>query len=538
MKRHGFPICLIVMLSLALYANTLKNGFLLDDYDTVVNNELIKDFHNLPKLFERDYFKLSGEMSYRPFVTFTYFIDYRLYGLKPWGYHLTNTLLHAVNGILLYAFMTLLLQPSSIRAQQPKFPTVFSNRPLLISLLLAAHPVLTEAVNGISFREDLLTFLFYIATLTIYIAMRNDRFRKATGIYLLSCFLYFLALFSKEMAVTLPLVIICYEWVYSDKKNLYSLFNLYNMGYIAVTLIYIYIRFYRFYNPDPVLTILTPPWDINERLFTMPWLFFNHLKVTIFPIDLSTDHIINPIKLVTSSTFIISTIAITLLLIITFTIKNKKEIVFGILFFFVSLIPVYNVIPIVIPFAERYLYLPIFGLAIVTASMSRFILISQSSKNRNLFTLIVSLFILSLYSFAVVKRNMVWQDDYSFWSDTVRKAQKSARAHHNLGTVYADRRELDKAIQEFRIALKLNPFDPRYHSNLGIAYADKGILGDALREFQNVVSIIPNDPLSRYNLGVTYLKTGLLDKAKQEFELALKLNPDYIQAQQALKSID
>lgn len=545
MKRHVLPISLILVISFALYANTLKNDFLLDDYDTVVNNSLITNFHNLPELFNKDsYFRLSGEMSYRPFVTFTYFIDYRLYGLNPWGYHLTNTLLHAVNGVMLYIFMTLLLRPSTVCAQQQKIlSAVFSNRPLLISLLFATHPVLTEAVNGISFREDLLVFLFYTSTLTLYLIFRNKRIIETTyfslAIYFLSCILYFLALFSKEMAVTLPLVVICYEWVYSDNKRFFLMFNPYSIGYICITLLYGYIRFYRFYNPDPMLTILTPPWDLNERIFTLPWLFLNHLKVAFFPVSLSTDHMINPIKDISSPSFIVPAIAAFLLLLITFTaVKDKKEVALGILFFYISLIPVYNLIPLVMPYAERYLYLPIVGLIVVMGSITNLIFEAKSSKNRNILMLVVFLFILGLYSFAGINRNIVWRDDFSFWSDTVRKAPKSARAHHNLGTIYAGSGEFDKAIREYNTALNLNPFDPRYRSNLAITYADKGMLGDALREFQNVIRIIPSDPLSHYNLGVTYLKMGSRGKAKEEFELALKLKPDYIQAKQALIPID
>lgn len=103
---HFLLISLIITSSIAIYSNALKNGFVGDDKATITNNSLIKDIHNLPKLFEkRAYFTSSGEFSYRPFTTFTYFIDYSLYRDKVWGYHLTNIILHAVNGVLLYIFL-------------------------------------------------------------------------------------------------------------------------------------------------------------------------------------------------------------------------------------------------------------------------------------------------------------------------------------------------------------------------------------------------------------------------------------------------
>ena len=135
-------ILFIIILAAILYANTLNNGFVYDDDYTVVNNVFISDFHNLTELLQKNYFPSSGEITYRPVVTLTYFIDYALYGLKPWGYHLTNVLLHAANGVLLYIFLTLLFSGEGA--------------PLVTALLFLTHPVLTEAVNAISFREDLL----------------------------------------------------------------------------------------------------------------------------------------------------------------------------------------------------------------------------------------------------------------------------------------------------------------------------------------------------------------------------------------------
>ena len=120
--QHILSILLILLISIAIYSNTLKNGFVYDDEFTIVNNTLIKNFSNLSKLFTREYFISSGEMSYRPVVTFTYFIDYALYGLKPYGYHLTNLILHAMNGVILYIFLTLCIaQSSRLKAQNNYF---------------------------------------------------------------------------------------------------------------------------------------------------------------------------------------------------------------------------------------------------------------------------------------------------------------------------------------------------------------------------------------------------------------------------------
>jgi len=106
---HILSVSLILIISIAIYSNTLKNGFVYDDESTIVNNTLIKDFSNISKLFTKEYFISSAEASYRPVVTFTYFLDYAIYGLNPYGFHLTNLILHAINGVLLYIFLTSLI---------------------------------------------------------------------------------------------------------------------------------------------------------------------------------------------------------------------------------------------------------------------------------------------------------------------------------------------------------------------------------------------------------------------------------------------
>ncbi|MBI5750153.1 MAG: hypothetical protein HZA00_13630 [Nitrospinae bacterium] len=152
-QHHILSISLILLISIAIYSNTLKNGFVYDDEVTVVNNTLIKNLDNLPKLFSRtDYFATSGEMSYRPVVTLTYFIDYAIYGLKPYGYHLTNLLLHAMNGVLLYIFLTLCIaQSSKLEAQSNYFqlstfslqPSAFSLQPSAFFQPLSLPPILS-----------------------------------------------------------------------------------------------------------------------------------------------------------------------------------------------------------------------------------------------------------------------------------------------------------------------------------------------------------------------------------------------------------
>ncbi len=523
MKRHIPTVLLILIISLALYANTLKNGFVYDDEGTVVNNILITDLGNIVKLFDRKaYFSESGEETYRPFVTFTYFLDYALYGLKPWGYHLTNILLHAINGVLFYAFLTLIIPPSAAKDRELTSSFII-NAPLISSLFFITHPVLTEAINAVSFREDLLTTFFYLMTLNIYIFMNSKSgFKYGALLYLLSCLTFIIGLLSKEMAVTLPIVILCYEWTFIEEMGIRVLLNLRNTGYFACLAAYGYLRFFYFYNPSEANIV---SWQLTERVLTIPWVFINFLKLTLFPVSLSADYEIAPIKNSISSSFILPIIILTLLAFAAWSQRKKqKHIAFGISFFFITLLPVSNIIPIINPFAERYLYLPSIGFAIVIGVFLNYIY-----KNLKLESVLsvaaIFIILLAIYSFMVISRNKVWRDDYSLWSDAVRKLPNNSWPRHNLGILYSNQGRLDEAIRELKTAIGMKSTNPTYYYNLGIIYFKKGQMDRALEQYKTVSAQRPNYPDIHYQLGLVYNSLGNLDKAMQEYKMALSETP-------------
>lgn len=569
MGRHILPVLLLVFISFALYTNTLNNGFVYDDKGTIVSNAGISRLDNIKKLFNTEYFAISGEMTYRPVVTFTYILDYALFGLKPLGFHLMNVLLHAFNGVVLYIFLSLLSGP--LKFSHSKF-----NVPFLTSLLFMTHPALTEAVNAVSFREDLLVCLFYITALSLYIRARSlSATKDVKAHYIFSYLSYSFALLSKEMAATLPLIVCCYEWAYVAKKKQGASdsgqFNLYILGYFAVTLLYLYLRFFYFYN---IAESMIDKFDFKDRVLTLPWLLSNYIKITLFPVSLSAYYAIAPVKSIDSALFFYPIIIIFLLFVIAlpFTIKDKN-IIAGIIFFLIVLIPVYNIVPIGVPFAERYLYLPTVGFSMFMGIIIHSFLNNKAASSYRIAWLSIIFFIvISINSLLVVKRNMVWQNDFSLWYDVVKKMPNSAFAHNNIGLAYAEDSQFDAAITHFQKAVQLqpnylypysnlgfvysqqsrfdeavkvykyvlteNPYDPIVHSNLGVVYRKQKQFDKAIQEFKTAIQLNPIDYVSHYNVGLVYADQGLYDEAMHEYETALKLKPDYLEAQINIKIVN
>ena len=328
-----------------------------------------------------------------------------------------------------------------------------------------------------------------------------------------------------------------------------SLFNPYIIGYIAITCFYLYLRFFLFHNP---VEETLHGWLLSERLMTLPYLILKYLLLLIAPVSLSADYVITPVNSPFSLIFIVSVFVVILLLITIYKSRQSNvgqgfslALSFGISFFLLTMLPVYNAIPIVNPFAERYLYLPMVGFSIIVGvGIHRIFTIKTSSpirgegggegwflKRRNLYILAVSIVIISIYSFAVIQRNRIWLDDYSLWSDTVIKMPESTRAHHGIGIVYFKQGRLYEAMEELKLALSLKPgFATDAHNIIGLIYEKQGQIDEAIKEFKMALSLKPDLHEVHYNLGLVYAKQGQIDEAIKEFKMALSLKANYADA--------
>lgn len=566
-------ILLIIALPLIAFLNTLDNTFVYDDVFTITDNYFIRNWGNFPAFFTDDYFKYSGEVTYRPVVTFSYFIDYSLWHLNPAGFHLTNILLHAVNAVLVYLLISAVSRSSTAS--------------FLPSILFALHPILTEAVNGISYREDLFATTFFLGSALLFIqsAIRNPQSKiHYYFLYIPALFSYLLALCSKEMAITLPLIIFLLDWLLGDKGRIKKNIINYYIGFILVSIFYLFLRFVWFHNPVEK-QLMYPDNSFLVNLLTMPKIFCSYIKLFFFPISFNAEYIIAHTKTPFAATFILSIIFLGVIGVITYRFYHHSRcLFFFMLWFFVTLAPMLNIMPIANIMAERYLYLPSVGfcaiLAYITIGIWRYactfisweggnLNVSTSRFNQLLLVFVTCLILIPAvqYSVFTIKRNKIWKDPFTFWSKTVEDSPNSSRAHNNLGMIYLQKDKTDLAICEFQASIAIES-DPEYHHNLGMAYQKKGMKEEALQEYYRVLAVNPNSALTynnmgnilidtgrfdegilkfkeavrlkpsyydaHYNLGLAYFKKGLLDASIGEFELAIHYEPDHAEAHSCL----
>lgn len=569
-----YQITLIIVVSVLLYLYTIGNNFVYDDKFTVVNNYLIRSWHKVPIIFSSDYFTAAGELSYRPLVTLSYFIDYSLWRLNPIGYHLTNLFLHSLNTVLLFFLLIRLF--STINGETNKEPNQAFPRnsggsfsgftaaktsvPFMASLIFCTHPLLAEAVNAISYREDLLATSFYFAAFLFYLTSHQHR---PIVWYAASLICYLMGLFSKEITITFPVLIVLYDTMTGGKTRLAYKGIRYYIGYALVSVFYILIRFVFLHNPTESY-IPYPHDSLWVNFLTMSKVLASYIKLLFFPVNLNADYIVPYATSPLEISFISSLLLIISVVVITYRLFFYSKILFiSVLWFFITLLPVMNIVPIENIMAERYLYIPLVGFCIPVGFLLNRIPIFRTKQkllNSCSFTFIVTLILIG-FSWQTCRISKIWFDDLSLWSMTAKRSPQSSRAHNNLGVLYKKMGLMDAAIREYTTAIQIKPDYSEAHGNLANIYLDKGLsildkqtlskthnnlakayideghLKNAIAEYKKSLEISPFNETAHFNLGVTYGKLGLSGNAETEYENVIQINTNNPHAHNNLGNI-
>nr|MQY69308.1 hypothetical protein [Bacillota bacterium] len=427
-KKGGttfIAVALIIILGFSIYANSLANKFVYDDFDVVKENTFITSWGNIKHFFSQNYFKFSGEYTYRPMLTLTYFLDYSTWGIEPFGFHLTNVILHTLNGILLYFFLIYLL--AEFKGEPFRTKTDYwLGLPLLASLFFIAHPIQTESVNAISFREELLFTFFFFLSLIMYLKTRTAGTKGQRRIYYLSSLsFYLLSVLTKEMAFILPLIIVLIDL--SSHRSLERKVRIKSYaGYLLVAAICLYIRFFLMANKEKVLASGYLGGNLYSALLSTAPIILTYLRLLLFPAPLYAERIPFVFHSLTEPVVYLSILFIFIILFLLIRNARRPLLFFSGLWFFITLLPVANIIPIANPVAERYLYLPSVGFFILLGYA--FILFYRKARKTRVIPIIILIALIGSYSYLTSKQNRYWNNPIDFWERTLKFAAASPRA--------------------------------------------------------------------------------------------------------------
>ncbi len=502
-RKSALPLFGLLLVVLLTYGFFLGNPFVFDDGLVIADNLFIRSMSHAKDLFTSSYFSGSGELSYRPWVTFTYMIDYALFGLAHWGYHAHNVLAHLA---VMAAFLWLL-----------EGLGILGWSAWVATFLIALHPVAVESVICPSNREELYCALFLL--LSLGFLMRKRLLPWA-------CALFGLALLSKETAVALPLLwagALFAQWRASRVRATQGLSA---AGALCATLsLYFVVRFMLLYNPlETVLHYRGG--SLASSLFAHARGWPRMLHLFLDPANLNLDFAFShgsawePAAIAASGALVLA-----LLYGAWLVSRVAPCMALGLFWIVVTFLPVAGFIPIANVFAERFLYLPLLGFGIIVAALGDFF-----RKQVGVPTVVAAAMCIACLGWMTWDRAAVWRDPELLWADAVEKNPSSPRAHNNLGTVFFAKGMLESARREFQTVTELDPGMINGWANLADYYEAKGDFEKAEDCYRTALMINENEPLIHQAYADVLCKTKAYPEAEKEYCAALRLRPHYAEA--------
>ncbi len=500
-------ILLIICIIFATYSTSFLNGFVGDDNVLFVGNNFYKDFSNLPKLFSNDYIvkftdidiahqfgerSFSAGVSYRPVTAFTIFIGYFLWKDNPTGYHLDGILMHILITLLVFYLIFLIGKSKELA--------------LIGSLIFATHPINTEVVNIMSYRSDPVSLIFYLASFISYVQYRDSPDSKKKMMLAVSFAAFFLALFSKENAVSLPAVILAYDvllskdpWreVFKKRKWIY-------LGFFALLFFYLYIYLFVFPNANSP-TLLKIGDNFFERMFVAGKIVYHYISLFLWPFKIT---VLPPLYAPAVSSVRIYELLLTIsfvvgsaFLIIRYPKKNR-ELTFGLIWFWVNYIPTAYILPAPNPFALRFMYLPVIGLCLILALGIEKAALFFNRRLKMPNARWILLLILTGTNMAMTfPQNMYYKNNLTTCEEMVRNYPDCSRPYWVLGLTYLNLGKDKKARENLQKYLEISRNNP-------------------------FVEAMGQDYFIHHMLGRTYTEDP--DRAIIEYKIAMRLRPDYV----------
>jgi predicted TPR repeat methyltransferase len=498
-----------VGLIVAVYANSLPNGFHYDDVSSILQNPAVQHIDRVPEHFwSVTIGKQEGGVSYRPLVMVSYGLNYWWGATNPVGYHVVNIALHVLASLLV-VLLGWNLSGHSAAA-------------VLGGLVFALHPIHTEAVNYMTARSSM---LYGAAALAVVVGFIRFRATGRMALLVASLAAYVASLLAKEAAVIVPLLLIGYdvivrrsEWSAARRWGApHVAFVVLTLGYIAVRRAMMGELAPPAYHADPMIVGLTFAAVVAKTLTGQ-----------LMPSNLSIAHPFGPMRDLTLQALGALTVVAGLAAIWATARRRAPVLAYAAMWFPVALLPV-GVLTLITPLAlyqENRGYLSAAALAFATGPLLAWCWEARGTGNQ--WVQLRRATLLALFgamAITVVSRNPVWRDDVSLWRDALNKAPGNQTAYVNLGAAYQARGDWANAAQVYQQALERFPNNGMLHNNLGAVYRSAGDTARAAEAFRTAIRINPGLAMPYFNLGLTLQDAGATGEAVAAYRRFLELAP-------------
>jgi cytochrome c-type biogenesis protein CcmH/NrfG len=500
----------------AAYINALDNPFVYDDHDTVVANASLVDLSNVRFLLIYSPF--------RPVINLSYALDRALWGLAPFGYHLTNLALHAIAVVLLFALLRRLFEDARVATRADVL--AFAG-----AALFAVHPLQSEAVAYVSGRSELMCAVWFMAAVLFARAamLSGSRARGAGAIV---CGL--LAIASKETGLMLPLVVLAYDWLLrpgGEEARRWRFWRLYVPAFVLLG----GFTMYRLLVMGSFTRTTTP----LLNLLTQAVVIWRYLGLLIWPWGQSIMHAVHR---ATSVFDVAGWVALTGLAGVcagaVFLRRSHPPVTLGIVWFLAVLAPSSSFIALREGMAEHRLYLASAGIFMaIAATLSPWLVRDEAVPRLTRAGAAALTAVLTVLFILTVMRNQVWSSPVSLWAEATVRAGGMWEPHYALADSLREKGDCSAALPEYRAVVALRPDHRDAFTNMGICLAQTGQLEDAERAFRRVLEIDPAFPRGYTNLGALALVAGDTTRARDYYREAIAQDPDNVLARMQLSSI-
>ncbi len=520
-KQYYKTLFLYIALSfLALFTFLdLKNHEFVsyDDNEFIVENEHIRDGFSIDSLIYAFTDVNSG--IWHPITWLSHTLDCQLYGINPIGHHWNNLIFHLVNSLLLFFILHRM--------------TGALYRSFFVALLFSAHPIQVESVAWVAERKNVLSTLFYLLCILSYIRYVKD---EKNSRYIIVILFYILGLMSKPMMVTMPVILLLLDFWPLERLKVsintggeqssrsVKRFIIEKIPFLIIAVIFSIISWKSQYVSGAMTDLETI--SLQARIELSLVSYIKYLYNLIWPTRLAFFY---PY---TGNMSLWKTLgAFSLLLLFSACsidcVKNKKHILFGWLWFIITISPVIGIVHLgEQAMADRYMYIPCIGIFIVVI-WGLYDLTAHIGRSKFLFILFTSLLVI-IFSMVSIVQVKTWRNSYTLFCHALQVTSGNFVAHSNLGVLLLNSGKTDEAIYHLGKALELKPQERKSHFDMGSALAASKRFNEAKKQYHWVLERFPNDMETVYYMGRVCFDLGEYEKALNYFIKYLQHNPEHL----------
>jgi tetratricopeptide (TPR) repeat protein len=539
-RYSSFWICLaLAFVTAGVFWQVSTFNFInLDDGLYVYENPNIQEGETIQAV--KWAFTTGYAANWHPLTWLSHMLDWRLYGSKAGGHHITNLIFHIANTLLLFVILK--------QMTQRMWPSVFA------AALFALHPLHVESVAWVSERKDVLSTFFWLLTMWAYVRVVN---RRRIADYLLMVAFFALGLMAKPMLVTLPFVLLLLDyWPLNRIKSKQSLLPLFieKIPLFVMVIASSIVTYLCQIKGGAVTVFAVLP--LKSRVLNALVSYVEYIEKMIWPVRLAYfyPHLGPDISVLYA--FVSAVLLLTITVFILRFAKSHRYLVTGWFWYLGTLIPVIGLVQVgTQAMADRYSYITLTGLFIIIAWG-----LPELFGRRKIALAAFSVTVLFALTIGTYIQLQYWKDSLPLFQHALKVTENNYKAHlciadvllkegrvdeaighnkeavrirpdfietHNdLGANLYKVGRIDEAVESYKRALEINSADVEVNANIGVALATKGDFARAERHYRIAVKTL-NTPAVHNNLGYALASMGKLDEAIEQFEEALQIKPDY-----------